>query len=184
IETCDGDPVETVEEINDDIDNVTLNIIGFDVDNAADQLLKDIADAGDGEYNAAQNETELGDAIEDQWHQKIDDTKLATWSAHQTIDIQNRGSALFTEFDDNYRNPVNTALSREESRFINAKIRLNDEELIESAQSSEVSDILDERTANIKDHVRDVTSDKREQINEEYEGMKDILEKIKKEFGE
>lgn len=184
IETCDGDPVETVEEINDDIDNVTLNIIGFDVDDAADQLLKDIADAGDGEYNVAQNAAELGDAIEDQWHQKIDDTKLATWSAHQTIDIQNRGSALFTEFDDNYKRPVNTALSREESRFINANSRLNDEELLESGQYSEVSDILAERTANTKEHARDVTSDKREQINEEYEDMKDLLEKIEEEYSE
>src|SRR5699024_10946593 len=35
IETCDGDPVETVEEIKDDVDNVTINIIGFDVDDAA-----------------------------------------------------------------------------------------------------------------------------------------------------
>src|SRR5699024_8033981 len=37
IETSDGDPVETVEEIKDDVDNVTINIIGFDVDDAANQ---------------------------------------------------------------------------------------------------------------------------------------------------
>lgn len=184
IETCDGDPVETVEEINDDIDNVTLNIIGFDVDDAANQLLKDIADAGDGEYNVAQNEAELGDAIEDQWHQKIDDTKLATWGARQTIDIQNKGHGLFTEFDNNYRNPVNKALSREESRFTNAASRLKEEELLESGQYSEVSDILAERRTNIKDHARDIISDKREQIKEKFDDMKDLLEKIKEEFSE
>lgn len=184
IETCDGDPVETVEEINDDIDDVTINIIGFDVDDAADQLLKDIAEAGDGKYSAAQNEEQLGEAIEDQWHQKIDETKLAMWGAHQTIDIQSRASGLYTEFDKNYKDPVNQALSREESRFINANLRLNDEELLGDGQFSEISDLLAERTTTIKDHVRDISSDYRDKITEEFEEMKDILAEIEEEYGE
>src|SRR5699024_858260 len=124
IETCDGDPVDVVSDIKKDIDNVTINIIGFDVDDAADQLLKDIADAGDGQYNAAQNEAQLGEAIEDQWHHKIDKTKLIMWSAGQTIDIQNRAINLYDEFDKKHKNPLNRMSAREENRLSRAVRKL------------------------------------------------------------
>lgn len=184
IETCDGDPIETVTEIKDDIDDVTINIIGFDVDDAADQLLKDIANAGDGKYNAAQNEAELEDAIEDQWHQKIDETELAMWAAKHTIDIQNRGNALYSEFDDDYRRPVEQANNREGSRFKAAAKRLKQEELLTSDQYSDVIDILTERANHAKDHVKDISSEKREKIKEEFENMKELLKEIEEEFSE
>lgn len=184
IETCDGNPVETVEEIKDDIDNVTINIIGFDVDDAADQLLKDIADAGDGKYNAAQNEAQLGEAIEDQWHQKISDTELAVWGAHEIVDIQSQGNALYSDFDDNYRRPVDQALSREERRLNSAAISLNDEDLLGSDQFSDIVDILEERSTSIKEHSKNISSDKRDKIKEQSDEMKDLLEKIEEEFSE
>src|SRR5699024_2029073 len=161
IETCDGDPVETVEEIKDDVDNVTINIIGFDVDDAANQLLKDIADAGDGKYNTAQNEAQLGEAIEDQWHQKIDDNELVMWSAHQLIDIQSRGNKLYSEFDEKYKYPLGQVYSREEKRFRRAVTRLQQEELIDATQYSEINDLVMDRHTSIKDHAKTISDDKR-----------------------
>src|SRR5699024_5425477 len=103
---------------------------------------------------------------------------------HQNIYIQRRVSDLYNEFDKKYKDPVNQALSREESRFINANLRLNDEELLGDGQFSEISDLLAERTTIIKDHVRDISSDNRDKITEESEEMKDILEEIEDEYGE
>lgn len=184
IETCDGDPVETVEEIKDDVDNVTINIIGFDVDDAANQLLKDIADAGDGKYNTAQNEAQLGEAIEDQWHQKIDDNELVMWSAHQLIDIQSRGNKLYSEFDEKYKHPLGQVYSREEKRFRRAVTRLQQEELIDATQYSEINDLVMDRHTSIKDHAKTISDDKRNKIKEQSDELKDLLEKIEKEYSE
>ena len=48
IETCDGDPVKIVKELKDDGINVSVNIIGFDIDDEGQKLLKEISDEGNG----------------------------------------------------------------------------------------------------------------------------------------
>src|SRR5699024_12013837 len=150
-------------------------------DDAANQLLKDIADAGDGKYNTAQNEAQLGEAIEDQWHQKIDDNELVMWSAHQLIDIQSRGNKLYSEFDEKYKYPLGQVYSREEKRFRRAVTRLQQEELIDATQYSEINDLVMDRHTSIKDHAKTISDDKRNKIKERSDELKDIIEKIEKE---
>ncbi|QGS68575.1 VWA domain-containing protein [Oceanobacillus sp. 143] len=67
VETCDGDPVQVAAEFVKDDEERTVNIIGFNVDQNAENQLKQVSDAGNGEYYAANNADELKITIEKQW---------------------------------------------------------------------------------------------------------------------
>lgn len=59
IETCGGDPVKAAEDlVSADIETV-VNIIGFDIDNEAQNLLKEVASAGNGEFTYVSSEQDL-----------------------------------------------------------------------------------------------------------------------------
>ncbi|MEH7381402.1 VWA domain-containing protein [Bacillus sp. JJ1533] len=59
IETCDGDPVQEAKNlVSADIQTV-VNIIGFDVDNEGQKLLKEVASAGNGEFTYVNSEQDL-----------------------------------------------------------------------------------------------------------------------------
>ncbi|KYD09980.1 vWA domain-containing protein [Heyndrickxia sporothermodurans] len=59
IETCGGNPVKAAKElVSADIKTV-VNIIGFDVDNKGQKLLKNVATAGNGEFTYVNSERDL-----------------------------------------------------------------------------------------------------------------------------
>lgn len=59
IETCGGDPVKAAEDlVSADIETV-VNIIGFDIDNEGQKLLKEVASAGNGEFTDVSSEQDL-----------------------------------------------------------------------------------------------------------------------------
>lgn len=59
IETCDGDPVAEAKKLSSEGIQPIINIIGFQVDNEAQQLLKKVAEAGNGEFTYAGSKQEL-----------------------------------------------------------------------------------------------------------------------------
>ena len=46
VETCDGDPVQAAKDLHNSNLNVTVNVIGFDVDQDGRKQLKETAQAG------------------------------------------------------------------------------------------------------------------------------------------
>lgn len=68
IETCDGDPVQAAKDLNS-IPNIktVVNIIGFDVDDDGQKQLKDVANAGAGEFISVDDERALNDYLRDQY---------------------------------------------------------------------------------------------------------------------
>lgn len=77
IETCDGDPVKVAEQLNQKGVQPIINIIGFQVDDEAQELLKQVAEAGKGEFTYAGNKQDL----EDYWKEEYDRLQEAweTW---------------------------------------------------------------------------------------------------------
>lgn len=69
VETCDGNPTKAAEQFvkQKGEDNISVNIIGFQVDNEAENQLKAVANAGNEEYFAANGEEELLSTIEYEW---------------------------------------------------------------------------------------------------------------------
>ncbi len=59
VETCDGDPVEIAKQLHNSQTKLIINVIGFDVDNSAQQQLKAVAQAGGGEYYTASDRASL-----------------------------------------------------------------------------------------------------------------------------
>ena len=64
IETCGGDPCTTIKKLREEDGlNIDVHVIGFDVDKAAEEQLKCIADAGNGKYITASSNQGLEDAF-------------------------------------------------------------------------------------------------------------------------
>ena len=59
IETCGGDPVAEAKKLAAEGIEPIINIIGFQVDNEAQQLLKQVAEAGNGEFTFANSKQDL-----------------------------------------------------------------------------------------------------------------------------
>lgn len=67
IETCDGDPIQVAKELNQSQVQTIVNIIGFDVDNEGQQLLKQVADAGNGKFAYVSDEQALKDFLNQEY---------------------------------------------------------------------------------------------------------------------
>ncbi|MGF7089306.1 hypothetical protein JOD24_003189 [Kroppenstedtia sanguinis] len=59
LETCGGNPAKEAEALQKDGISATVNIIGFDVNNAEQQALKEVAEAGGGTFTSASSKSEL-----------------------------------------------------------------------------------------------------------------------------
>jgi Mg-chelatase subunit ChlD len=66
IESCDGDPLTSAENLKSAIPNVKLNIIGFTTDNSTRDFLKRIATGGGGSYLTASNSSDMAKAFNDE----------------------------------------------------------------------------------------------------------------------
>lgn len=69
IETCGGDPVKAAQELNGSNIKTVVNIIGFDVDNNGQKMLKQVADAGEGEYTSVDDEQALKEHLKSEYEQ-------------------------------------------------------------------------------------------------------------------
>lgn len=67
VETCDGEPVQAAKKFANKNSNNKVNIIGFQVDKKAEDQLKKVAEAGNGEYYFAKNAEEINKTIEKKW---------------------------------------------------------------------------------------------------------------------
>ncbi|GIN84399.1 hypothetical protein J6TS2_07850 [Heyndrickxia sporothermodurans] len=59
IETCGGNPVQIAKELNQSKVKTVVNIIGFNVDNEGQKLLRQVATSGGGEFSSVDNDESL-----------------------------------------------------------------------------------------------------------------------------
>lgn len=59
IETCGGDPVQVAKELHQSKVKTVVNIIGFDVDNEGQKMLRQVAASGGGEFTSIDNDEAL-----------------------------------------------------------------------------------------------------------------------------
>ncbi|SDD07883.1 D-amino-acid dehydrogenase [Melghirimyces thermohalophilus] len=65
-ETCGGDPVKVAKQMHESDVEAVVNIIGFDLQDQAQQELKKAAEAGGGEYHGADSEADLRQYLDEQ----------------------------------------------------------------------------------------------------------------------
>lgn len=72
IETCGGDPVTAAKALVSSNIETVVNIIGFDVDNEGQKLLKEVASAGNGEFTYVGSEQDLKRYMRAQYEEIIE----------------------------------------------------------------------------------------------------------------
>ncbi len=102
IETCGGNPVQIAKELNQSKVKTVVNIIGFNVDNEGQKLLRQVATSGGGEFTSVDNEQSLKDylnkaydKLEVEWKKWIDKGRGDV----NTQTIQKQGAINNNEMD-------------------------------------------------------------------------------------
>jgi len=147
IETCNGDPVKEAKDlVSSDIQTV-VNIIGFDVDNEGQKLLKEVASAGNGEFTYVNSERDLKEYMRAQY-QEIQ-KKWFEWKEagkKQAFDIKEEKKKI--AFDT--KESVKEKAFREKERMKAAQEYLEDR-----------FEDFDHPVRNVRSVVIDYTNDKR-----------------------
>ncbi|TCS94256.1 vWA domain-containing protein [Hazenella coriacea] len=66
IETCGGDPVAAAKSLSQAGGKPVVNIIGFDVDDAGQKQLKEVANAANGQFKSVQSQEDLDNYLENE----------------------------------------------------------------------------------------------------------------------
>ncbi|MBA4603911.1 vWA domain-containing protein, partial [Thermoactinomyces mirandus] len=85
IETCGGDPVTAAKSLHTSNIRPIVNIIGFDVDKAGQQALKEVAEAGGGEYATVEDDADLREYFDQQQRELID--AWFDWGIDTSLDL-------------------------------------------------------------------------------------------------
>lgn len=102
IETCGGNPVQIAKELNQSKVKTVVNIIGFDVDNEGQKLLRQVASSGGGEFTYVNNDEALKNYLNKAYIKLLGEWK--TWQIKgegeaNTQVIRKQGAINTTEMD-------------------------------------------------------------------------------------
>ncbi len=85
IETCGGDPVAAAKSLHTSNIKPIVNIIGFDVDKAGQQALKEVAEAGGGEYATVEDDADLREYFDQQQRELV--SAWLKWGVDTSLDL-------------------------------------------------------------------------------------------------
>ncbi|MGP4042197.1 vWA domain-containing protein [Gracilibacillus sp. D59] len=174
VETCDGEPVKAAKSFVENSNGVrTVNIIGFQVDREAEEQLTAVADAGNGEYYAADNSEELKSTIEYEWLPSL--IELA-WAP---VNLAPVGWEITRKLEEvnNISNDWSAVISREDHRFRSIVSLLENEEWLSEEKVNQLNEMLDERKQMLEDLNETLRDEKRTLVDNE-------AKKIRKEVDE
>ncbi|NBJ71098.1 MULTISPECIES: VWA domain-containing protein [Clostridia] len=181
VETCDGDPIQTAKNAKKTITDLTINIIGFDVDDKADRQLKEVAQAGGGEYQSVKNKQELDQQITKNWKESMGKTTWRFWSSGNINDI-NWASVEMSNNLMSLVNKHNDSRNRENNRMMGALNELVDVKIIDDDMALAISDLLDERTSVIQEFAERISTKKQDEITQTADELKEKIDYITKDL--
>lgn len=113
VETCDGNPVEAAKKLNESNIEAKVNIIGFDVDDEGQKQLKQVAEAGGGNYATVRDKADFEDIMIKKWKPSIMQVLSQQGvKLHEYVDQQKRLIDAHS--------PLYNASEREANRIISA----------------------------------------------------------------
>lgn len=159
-ETCGGDPVKAAKQAASD-DSGIVNVIGFDVDEESENQLAEVANAGRGEYYAANSAEDLQTTIEYEW---LPSNLDLAWAP---VNIPPNGWEVGDEYERQRQvlAKITNIMSNEELRYEAALTRLAEEEVITEEMKGAVSQLIQERFGMAKEELSDVEQEKIDQVN-------------------
>lgn len=172
IENCDGDPVAMAKKLHASNAKVIVNVIGFDVNNAAQTQLKMIAKAGGGKYFFAQNAIELN---------KVFRNYTQALSKYNKYTIRNTSN----------QNKVRIVMASEMDRLnlcMTSKMNQEYVKIISAANGLSVSDRHYRYSVYIRqrlDERRDQIRTWRDQLNVDLQNRRDVnIDKLQQQLNE
>ncbi|MFD2657856.1 vWA domain-containing protein [Gracilibacillus thailandensis] len=181
VETCDGDPVKAAENfVKNSDDEGTVNIIGFQVDQEAEEQLTAVAEAGQGEYYAANNSEELQSTIEYEWLPSM--TELA-WAP---VNLAPVGWEIMRKQEEvnEISSDWSAVISREDHRFRSVVSLLEEEEWIPEEKVTQLEEIMDERKQALEDLNATLRDEKKTLVDTEAKEIKEEVEEWVEEMRE
>ncbi len=98
IETCGGDPVKEAKQLAAEGIKPIINIIGFQVDNEAQQLLKEVAEAGNGEFTLANSKQDVEKYWQEEYQRLMD--AWGKWQREGLKEVGAKQKELMKKADD------------------------------------------------------------------------------------
>ncbi|WP_070121014.1 vWA domain-containing protein [Bacillus marinisedimentorum] len=164
-ETCDGNPIEEAKKFAEANDGRNVNIIGFDVDQEAENQLKEVAAAGNGEYLPADSPEELNDQMTKKW--------VPRWVDIHSVRRQSPKGTFAISFQklniDKAAMTLTGAVKTETSRMLHAIRMMKNEDMISDGLSEKLTTMNEERKQLLLSMVEDEQAKKREEIDKEVE---------------
>lgn len=179
IETCDGDPVAAAKSLIDSNIKAKVNIIGFDVDDKGQAQLKEVADAGEGQYATVNSKDELKKQIVEKWKPSLG---TLAW-AHM------KGVHPWDHFAEMQRFDVDKDLynwlANLESRLISKGVTyLRNEELLERETADAVGDVSSTMREMKSDYGWDVREKKFDEMEAEVDRIDQEIKEWKAQYEE
>ncbi|WP_153721608.1 VWA domain-containing protein [Sporosarcina cascadiensis] len=173
VETCGGDPMKAAKRLHDSQIEAKVNIIGFDVDDEGQNQLKQVAEAGGGQYATVRNQSEFEEVLIHKWQPsrmqvitqqgvKLQDS---VWKMEELIDLYGRLTNLAT---------------RESQRITDAASFLRNEGYISDEAADEVIETAKQQQEMRNTHFEELKNQK----NDEAEAAKEEIDEAVNEWKE
>ncbi|WP_025785697.1 VWA domain-containing protein [Sporosarcina sp. D27] len=184
-ETCDGDPIVEAKSFAELAEDRHVNVIGFQVDQTAEDQLKKVAEAGNGTYMAADSLEEMTSNIAKVWLPS--DLDLATLVYQKPVGWP---EAMAYETVRRTSDKITFAINTESDRFAGATSILEKDELIDEQTAQELLDIIENTRTKYRDMMDAKKEEKRSLIQNEVDRITTLvddykirMENLKKEQG-
>ncbi|GAA5345791.1 vWA domain-containing protein [Planifilum fimeticola] len=187
IETCGGDPVKAAKELHRSEIQAIVNIIGFDVDDAGQRALKNVAEAGGGTYQTASSGTELNQAFQNnidellsEIHNEID---WGLWDTHNRLDfgLYKKGVIeKLAELTMLWNSGFPAAASRENDRLKAAMVELKEMGKLQSG-IAELNGALAKKIDHRYQSIKKYYTERNKEISKK---LDELEEKIDREISE
>ncbi|WP_338753154.1 vWA domain-containing protein [Bacillus sp. FJAT-52991] len=159
IETCDGDPVATAKKLQEQNIQAKVNIIGFDVDDQGQNQLKQVAEAGGGEYVTVKTKDELETQIIEKWRPSI--FEVMGKQGVPLAEYVNQSQELV-----NYYTHLHDLSNYEKYRITDAIYFLANEQLIDEETKKGALALADEMNKLRNDHFKESYETKKQELEE------------------
>ncbi|MED4590877.1 VWA domain-containing protein [Priestia flexa] len=184
IETCGGDPVQSVQNLKNMGFDITVNILGFNIENKEQMALQAISDAGNGEFQNFTSQEDLNKYL-----RKQNEKLRYEWSVWKDEGIEaslNISDSKKIEISDIETN-IKELASIEYEHLKVAIAYMKSKSLINNEQYETISNDINKRYSQITNYAQQTSEETRNEIilntSENLKKYKELREeKIKESF--
>jgi len=174
-ETCDGDPVKAAKDLHDSGIATAVNIIGFDVSDEEQQQLKEVANAGGGEFTNVESGEDLLEAAQNNISEALREAENNIWSAMEKTDLNwdsvHKNDELNTIASD-FRDRV----KHENSLFMDGLKELQETEKITEEEADRLKERIEDRKTSLTEFNDEKKRELKEQVAEEKEKAENMID--------